>query len=237
MPPASTSSTTTTSSHRTQRRNAMQREGSPWSGLAAVLGKGLADHLGSARMRVLEWLIILTAAASLDGVFQATPEPTPSDDFIFLRLFTMAHSPMPSFSALLVFILPLIAIGLGFDAVNAEYNRRTMSRLLSQPIYRDALLAGKFLAALATIAISLLALWLLVIGAGLIFMGVPPSGEAVARSLLFLLLALSYAGSCLSVALLCSFCCRSAATSAVFCLALCLFLALLLPMLVPAPAQ
>ena len=51
---------------------------------------------------------------------------------------------------------PLMAIGLGFDAVNGEHNRRTLSRILSQPIYRDALLVGKFLAGLATLAISLL---------------------------------------------------------------------------------
>ena len=41
--------------------------------------------------------------------------------------------------------MPLIAIGLGFDAINGEHNRRTLSRILSQPIYRDALLFGKFL--------------------------------------------------------------------------------------------
>ena len=215
----------------------MQREGSPWRGLGVVFTKELADHLGSARMRVLEWLIILTAAASLYGVFQAIHNATPDDAFIFLRLFTMAESPMPSFSALLSFMIPLVAIGLGFDAINAEYNRRTMSRLLSQPIYRDALLVGKFLAGLVTIAISLLALWLLIIGAGLVLMGVPPSGEEVARSLLFLVLALAYAGIWLAVALLCSVCFRSAATSALVCLALWLFLTLLWSMLVPALAQ
>ena len=48
-----------------------------------------------------------------------------------------------------------MAIGLGFDAVNSEHNRRTLSRILAQPIYRDALLFGKFLAGLATLAISL----------------------------------------------------------------------------------
>ena len=48
-----------------------------------------------------------------------------------------------------------MAIGLGFDAVNGEHNRRTLSRILAQPIYRDALLFGKILAALVTLAISL----------------------------------------------------------------------------------
>ena len=47
-----------------------------------------------------------------------------------------------------------MAIGLGFDLINSEHNRRTLSRILAQPIYRDALLFGKFLAGLLTIAIS-----------------------------------------------------------------------------------
>ncbi|MDX3906854.1 MAG: ABC transporter permease [Pigmentiphaga sp.] len=215
----------------------MQREGSPVQGMSVVLLKELADHLRSGRMRVLEWLIILTAAAALYGVFQQIRSTTASDPYIFLRLFTTAQEPMPSFSALLGFLVPLVAIGLGFDAVNGEYSRRTMSRLLSQPIYRDALLMGKFLAGLATLAISLLALWLLVMGAGLTLLGVPPGGEEIARSLLFLLLTLAYAGVWLAVAMLCSIVFRSAATSALVSLGLWLFLTLLWPMLAGALAQ
>ena len=44
---------------------------------------------------------------------------------------------------------------------------------------RDALLFGKFLAGLLTIAISLVALWLLVIGLGLLSSGLPPGAEEV----------------------------------------------------------
>src|SRR5690606_40884736 len=108
--------------------------------------------------------------------------------------------------------LPIFAIGLGFDAINGEYSRRTMSRLLSQPIYRDALLLGKFLAGMATLAISLLCLWLIVIGVGLLALGVPPSGQEVARSLLFLAMALAYAGVWLAVSMLFPVLFRSAAT-------------------------
>ena len=64
--------------------------------------------------------------------------------------------------------------------------RRTMSRILAQPIYRDALLFGKFVAGLATLAISLIALWLIVVGLGLLLLGLPPGIEEMARSLAFL---------------------------------------------------
>jgi ABC-2 type transport system permease protein len=171
----------------------MRREGTPWRGLGVVTLKELSDHLSSARMRVLEWLVVLTAMAALYGAIQNIRDTTAEDPFLFLRLFTTAREPLPSFVAFMSFLVPLMAIGLGFDAVNGEHNRRTLSRILSQPIYRDALLFGKFLAALATLAISLIALWLLVIGLGLVLLGVPPGGEEMLRSLGFLGVTIVYA--------------------------------------------
>lgn len=217
--------------------NRISRMGSPWRGVSAVLSKELADHLGSARMRLLEWLVVLTAAAALYGAIQGIRQTTSSDPFVFLRMFTDVQAPLPSFAALLGFLIPLVAIGLGFDAINGEYGRRTLSRILSQPIYRDALLTGKFLAGLTALAICLVSLWLLVMGAGLILLGVPPGGEEVVRSLAFLLAALAYAGVWLAVAMLCSILFRSASTSALVALGLWLFCALLWPMLAPALAQ
>jgi ABC-2 type transport system permease protein len=211
----------------------MRREGSPWQGLGTVVVKELADHLSSARMRVLELLVVLTAFAALYGAIDQIRQTTAEDPFILLKLFTVSRSPLPSLFGILGFLIPLMAIGLGFDAVNGEHNRRTLSRILSQPIYRDALLAGKFLAGLATLAISLLCLWLLVVGLGIIFLGVPPSGEEIARSLFFLLITLAYAGTWLALAILLSIVFRSAATAALVALGLWLFLTLLWPMLAP----
>ncbi len=41
----------------------MQREGSPWRGLDVVFFRELFDHLTSARMLVLELLVVLFGAA------------------------------------------------------------------------------------------------------------------------------------------------------------------------------
>src|SRR6185437_13303133 len=100
------------------------------------------------------------------------------------------------------FLIPIVAIALGFDSVNSEFNRRTMSRLLAQPIYRDALLFGKFLAGLATLAVTLTALWLFVIGLGILLLGLPPSGAEVLRGFAFLIAAIAYGGVWLALALL-----------------------------------
>jgi ABC-2 type transport system permease protein len=215
----------------------MRREGSPFQGLSAVFLKEVSDHLSSARMRVLEWLVVLTAVAALYTAIQQLRATTQEDPFLLLSLFTTSRSPLPSFVAILGFLLPLMAIGLGFDAVNGEHNRRTLPRLLAQPIYRDALLFGKFLAGLTTLAISLTALWLLVLGLGLLFLGIPPSGEEIARSLIFLLMAVAYAGVWLALAMLLSVIFRSPATAALVALGVWLFLTVLWPMLAPAIAQ
>jgi ABC-2 type transport system permease protein len=209
----------------------MQRKGTPWRGVGVVTLKELSDHLSSARMRVLEWLVVLTALAALYGAIQVVRETTAQDPFLFLRLFTKSQEPLPSFVAFLSFLVPLMAIGLGFDAVNGEHNRRTLSRILSQPIYRDALLFGKFLAALATLAVSLIALWLLVIGLGLLLLGVPPGGEEMLRALIFLFVTIAYAGVWLSLAMLFSILFRSAASAALTTLGLWLFLTAIWPAL------
>lgn len=203
-----------------------RREGSPWTGLWAVFFKEMADHLSSTRMRILEVLILFSAVGAVYAGAQTLRQTIAEDPFLLLRVFTAAQDPLPSFVAFLSFFLPLAAIALGFDAINGEYSRNTLSRLLAQPIYRDALLWGKFLAGLATIALILLALFLLVVGLGLIFLGIPPSSEEVARALLFLLVTLAYTGVWLGVALVASVVFRSAATSALAAIAVWLFFAL-----------
>jgi ABC-2 type transport system permease protein len=215
----------------------MRREGSPFQGLGTVLLKELSDHLTSARMRILEWLVVLTALAALYGAIQQVRDSTAEDPFLFLRLFTVSREPLPSFVSFLSFLVPLIAIGLGFDTINGEYNRRTMSRILAQPIYRDALLMGKFLGGLATLAISLIALWLLVIGLGLFLLGQPPGAEEMARSLIFLVVTIFYSGVWLALAMLLSILFRSAATAALAALGLWLFLTVIWPVLSPGIAE
>ena len=213
----------------------MQREGSALHGLGVVILKELSDHLTSVRMRVLEWLVVLFALAALYGAIQQIRDTTAEDPFLFLKLFTTAREPLPfTFVSFLTILVPLIAIGLGFDSVNGEHNRRTLSRVLAQPIYRDALLFGKFLAGLFTLSVSLIALWLLVIGLGLLLLGLPPSGEELARAFIFLLVTIAYAGVWLALAMLFSIIFRSPATAALVTLGLWLFLTLIWPALAPA---
>ena len=210
----------------------MRREGSALQGAGTVMMKELADNLSSTRMRLLEALIFISGAGAVYATIGEVRDAIGEDPFVFLRIFTTAKEPLPSFVAFLGFLIPIVAIALGFDGVNSEFNRRTMSRVLAQPIYRDALLFGKFMAGLMTLGVMLAALWIFVIGLGILLLGLPPSTEEVVRGFAFLLSALAYGGVWLAMALLFSVVFRSAATAALASLAVWLLFAFFWNMLV-----
>ena len=218
-------------------KRAAKREGSPWTGLGPMFAEELADQLTSVRMRILEVIVLIAAVGAVYVAGQQLRATVSESPFPFLQLFTTAKNPLPSFITFLGFFVPLVAISLGFDAVNGEFSRRTLSRVLSQPIYRDALLAGKFLGALATLALLLLGLWLVTTGLGIVVLGIPPGGTEVARGLLFLLVTLLYAAIWLCLAMLCSLLFRQPATSAMASLGLWVLFAVLWPIFAQLLAQ
>ena len=191
------------------------RAGSPWTGLGAVVAKETADHLGGIRMVLIEGLMFLIALVV--AWFSATTirENIGESPFLFLRLLTVTPETVPlSVTSIIGLVTPVIAIALGFDAINGEFNQRTLSRLLAQPIYRDALLLGKFLARLLALTIALVSLWLLVLGLGILRFGLPPNFEEVVRMLGFLVATIAYGGVWLAIAVLFSVLFRAPATAA-----------------------
>jgi ABC-2 type transport system permease protein len=214
----------------------MRRSGSPWTGLGTVVAKETADHLSGARMRLLEALVFLTAIAAAYAAMRQIRETIGESPFLFLRLLTLTQDPLPSFIALLGFLIPLVSIALGFDAINGEFSRRTLSRVLAQPIYRDALLLGKFLAGLLALSIGLVVLWLLVIGLGLLLLGLPPNTEETVRMVGFLVATIAYGGVWLAVALLFSIVFRAPATAALAALGVWLLFALFWAVVTPLAA-
>src|SRR5437667_5283868 len=198
-----------------------RRRGSPWTGLGTVVAKETADHLSGARMVVIEALVFLVALVLAWFSTTTIRESIGQSPFLFLRLLTIQPEPIPfSFIGMVGLVTPIIAIALGFDAINAEFNQRTLSRILAQPIYRDAFLFGKFLARLLSLTIALVSLWLLVLGLGFLRLGLPPSGEELIRMLGFLLATIAYGGVWLALALLFSVLFRAPATAALAALGL-----------------
>ena len=147
-------------------------------GLLVLFRKELTDHLKSARFLLMLALLTLTSMASLYGALGSVRDAaTESSEFIFLTLFTTGGKSIPSISTFLAFLGPLAGIVLGFDCVNRERSLGTLNRLTSQPIYRDAIINGKFMAGFAAVFMMVFSLGILVSAIGLLAIGLPPSVE------------------------------------------------------------
>lgn len=210
---------------------AVKREGSVYTGLKVVLIKELQDFTGSVRMIILIGLMLLTALAGFYNAAHMIRSLVGEDPFLLLSLFTISEGPIPSFVSFLGFFIPLVGIAIGFDVVNREFQNRTLGRILSQPIYRDVLLFGKILGAMAALGIVLLSLWLLVIGSTMLILGVPPSAEQVARAVAFYFITFLYSGIWFVLAMLFSVLFSQPATSALVSLALWLLFTVFWPMI------
>ena len=147
-------------------------------GLLVLFRKELTDHLKSARFLLMLALLTLTSMASLYGALGSVRDAaTDSSEFIFLTLFTTGGKSIPSISTFLAFLGPLAGIVMGFDCVNRERSLGTLNRLTSQPIYRDAIINGKFMAGFAAVFMMVFSLGILVSAIGLLAIGLPPSVE------------------------------------------------------------
>lgn len=195
-------------------------------GLMAVFDKEFADNFGSRKFIILFVLICLAglsatyvAAQSIRSGLVEDPQQT----FVFLRLFTSSSGVLPPFISFIGFLGPLVGIALGFDAINSEKANGTLSRILSQPIFRDSVINGKFLARLATISVMLLCIVAIVGGLGVRVVGVPPSLDEVLRILLFLVISIVYVSFWMALAILFSILFRQTATSALASIAMWIF--------------
>ncbi|MBO8141597.1 MAG: ABC transporter permease [Firmicutes bacterium] len=197
------------------------------AGLAAVYRKEIADHYTGLRFLIMAGLVILSGVAAAYVAGQTLSDTLASageyDPFVFLRLYSTGSQSLPPFTFFVAVLGPLLGIALGFDAINGERNRGTLSRLVSQPIHRDAIINGKFLAGLAVIATMIAALVLLVGGMGLEIIGVAPTLEEFLRLAAFVGLSIVYVAFWLSLAILCSTLLRQTVASALAALALWLF--------------
>ncbi len=195
------------------------------TGLKALYHKELADHLKSKRFLILLILIGSTSFASLYGAISGLTDASDSN-FLFLRLYTTSGSSIPSFMSFIALLGPIIGLALGFDAVNSERAGGTLNRLVSQPIYRDSIIIGKFLAGTAVIAAIIYTMGIALGALGILTTGLKPSGEEVLRVLIFLTFTVIYVAFWLALAILFSVVCRHSATSALATIALWIFFAI-----------
>jgi len=180
--------------------------------MLTVLRKELADYFTSIRCFVLFLLVFIASAVAIyaahQGIREAALDPGP----VFIKLFTTGQN-IPSMTTFIALLVPIIGIALGFDAINGERSSGTLNRILSQPIYRDSVINGKFLAGLFTLAIMVGSIILLVGGFGLRMIGVPPGAEEIVRIFIYFLSVVLYGAFWMGLAILFSVLVRSLAIS------------------------
>lgn len=192
-----------------------------------MVQKEMTDHVRSWRYVILLAIIALTCIGSIYTAVTTLSSNAAAEgaetSFLFLKIFTASDGTLPSFVTFVSFLGPLIGIALGFDAVNSERNKGTLSRVMSQPIHRDYFINAKFVAALIMIAIIFFALGFLVMGFGMFTIGYPPTVEEFFRVILYLIMTVFYVGFWLNLSILFSIWFRQAATSALLSIASWLF--------------
>lgn len=192
-------------------------------GWRIVAHKEFTDHVRSVRFLVLVALISLAGLAAVNsaaGPIRDAAEAASETPSIFLFLFTLSPERVPAFHEFIGILGPLLGIGFGFDAISGERAQHTLPRLVSQPIHRDEIINGKFVAGLSAIGLALAAVMAIVGGYGALELGVGPSWGDLARVGAFYLVALVYVALWLALAILLSVLTRRAATAALTAIAI-----------------
>lgn len=202
-------------------RKESERAARPSSPFWVMVQKEFGDHIRSWRFIILLAIVTLACIGSIYAAVTAlkngqSSSSTDADanSFLFLKMFTESDGSLPNFLTFLSFLAPLIGIAIGFDSINSERNKGTLSRVMSQPVYRDDFLNAKFVAGLLLIAVVVFSLGFLVMGMGLFTIGYPPTPEEFWRVIVALLITVVYVGLWLNLSLLFSVRFRQAATSA-----------------------
>ena len=194
----------------------------PRSGWAVVANKEFADHLLSVRFVVL--LVILGLAVGIpfflaSEQLRSLASEASGQPALFLALFQLGIN-VPIFQidvtiqSFIALAAPLLGLAFAFDAVNGERAQGTLPRLLSQPIYRDDVINGKFAAGLAMIALVLAIVVAVTTALGIWRVGIIPSPNELLRVAVWVLVTVVYVGFWLAFGLLLSVVTRRAATSA-----------------------
>jgi len=205
--------------------------------MRAILRKELADYFTSIRFIILFVLILFASAAGLVAASQGIRGANLPEGFVFLGLFTTSGNVIPSLVTLIILLVPIIGIALGFDAINSERTGGTLSRILSQPVFRDSLINGKFLAGIVTLSIMVGTMLLLVSGYGLSMIGVPPTAEEIIRLFIYLFLTIIFGAFWMGLAILFSVLLQRIAASLLISLAFWLFFSIFILLIAPAIAN
>ncbi len=185
-----------------------------------VFEKEFSDLIRSKRLLCIVIVYILFYLAGIAIVISA--EQIPRNPFIFA---------LSSLTSSLAFLAPAIGIALGFDAISGEYEKGTLRVVLAQPIFRDSLILGKFLAAFTTISLAISASTAIVSSAAVIFLGFTITTDEVVKIILIVLFSILLSMVYYSLAVFISVLIKKSSHSAIISISLLVIFLLILPLI------
>ena len=154
------------------------------AGIFTIASREFSDMVRSKRFLVLIVIFTLVMIIPLVQIYVqvirsgATPYPDmPGVPMPSRFLGTIGYMLAGTFAA----FAPIIGVGLGCDAISGEREKGTLKIIMAQPIYRDTVINGKFVAATSAVSLAILITSLGIVGFSTIVMGVTPTVEETLR--------------------------------------------------------
>ena len=197
-------------------------------GFMVVCRKELSDHLGSKRFLLLFGLIM---ALSLLSAYQGAESIRENSQGVFINIFSGYFGAGFSFMYLMFLFGPIIGLALGFDAINRERAQGSLSVLLSQPIFRDAVINGKFLAGIGALSLLAVSTIGIMTGVAIPLLGFGPGPDEIVRIVFFTFLTILYLSVWLAIGILFSTVTKKTTTSMLMSVSTWLFSAIVISLL------
>lgn len=188
-----------------------------------IAQKEFTDNVWSPRFIIL----ILTFTIAIFSVSYISG--TAAGDTIFIGFLDV--------SQVISLFLPFMGVALGFDAINKERDAGSLNVLLTHPVYRDNIIAGKTLGAMITLALVVLISTVTVVGTMLVASGAELSSLMFNRLAIFAILTYLYLSIFLALSILSSVVTKNSIKSLVYNIAIWLVLCIVFGMIVTTVAS
>jgi len=158
------------------------------AGTLTVAQKELRDQFGSKRFMILFGLVLLLSSLA---AYQGVDYIRDNQDAGFVYIFSGTQMSF-SFIQTMVYFGPLLGLALGFDAINKERTNGTLSMLMGQPIFRDSVINGKFVAGAAALTTLVVGTMGIMSGLAIPMLGFGPTMPEASKIVVLMLLTIVY---------------------------------------------
>lgn len=196
------------------------------SATLTIFRKELADLFVNKRFLLLFAMILFlsTASAYQGANFLKSSTSTSSN---FLAIFSQGANGS-SFVSLMVLFGPLLGLALSFDAINKERKSGTLSTMLAQPIFRDSIINGKFLAGATGLTIAVVVTLGINMGIAIPLIGFAPTSAQALAIVVFAIVTIVYLCFWYALGFIFSVFCKETSTSILASVATWIFFSILI---------